>query len=109
MTMTSLDLTHFLQVQGYTSVEQMLGYSSAIDVNNMYNLQPYRQPDSKKNGVAAPACDFDHCPGRPIREIISHTIEAGFPCALGSLLRVLTYAIRKEGSYREEEGSREGS
>ena len=81
--MTSLELTHFLQVQGYTSVEQMLGYSSAIDVNNMYNLQPYRQPDSKKNGVAAPACDFDHCPGpgRPIRVIISHKIEAGFPCA----------------------------
>jgi len=87
VTMTSLELTHFLQVQGYTSVEQMLGYSGAIDVNNKYNLQPYRQPDSKKNGVAAPACDFDHCPGRPIGEIIAHIIEAGFPCSHASNIK----------------------
>ena len=87
VTMTSLELTHFLQVQGYTSVEQMLGYSGAIDVNNKYNLQPYRKPDSKKNGVAAPACDYDHCPGRPIGEIIAHIIEAGFPCAHASNIK----------------------
>ena len=79
--MTSPALMRFLNGKGYTSLEQMLGYSSDIDENNEWNLRSYLHPDRKKNGPAAPACDSDHCVWRLMGVLVCHSIYALLPCA----------------------------
>ena len=82
-TMMSPALMRFLEDKGYTSLEQMLGYSGDIDDDryHKWNLRPYSHPDSKKNGPAAPACDSDHCVWRLMGVLLCHSIYMLLPCA----------------------------
>ena len=98
-TMMSPALMRFLEDKGYTSLEQMLGYSGDIDDDryDKWNLRPFSSPDSKKNGQAAPACDSDHCVWRLMGVLLCHSIYVLLPCAHAT--NTIHEEVRKDCGY----------